>query len=149
MSITDKVQKDMVAAMKAGDKELVAALRMILAPLQMGGKEAKGEFGEQQAIAVLMTEKKKRQQAAEAFRGGGATDRALKEESEAAIIERYLPQAMSSDELAALVDDAITAAGAAGPKDMGKVMSHLMPKVAGRADGKVLSEMVKNRLAES
>lgn len=146
MSITDQVQQDMVTALKAGDKQLVAALRMLLSPLQLGGKEAGGEFGEQQEIAVLMSEKKKRQQAAEAFRGGGATDRAEKEEAEVAIIERYLPQALGADELAAMVDEAIAETGAAGPKDMGKVMSALMPRVAGRADGKALSALVKDRL---
>lgn len=147
MSITDRIQKDMVGAMKAGDKELVAALRMILSPLQLAGKEARGEFDEQQEIAVLISEKKKRMQAAEAFRSGGAEERAGKEEAEAAVIDRYLPQALEPEELAAMVDEAIAAVGAGSPKDMGKVMSQLMPRVAGRADGKALSEMVRQKLA--
>jgi len=146
VSITDQVQQDMVTALKAGDKQLVAALRMLLSPLQLGEKEASGEFGEQQEIAVLMSEKKKRQQAAEAFRSGGANDRAEKEEAEVAIIEKYLPQALGQAELEAMVDEAIASTGAAGPKDMGKVMSALMPKVAGRADGKALSALVMGRL---
>ncbi len=147
MSITEQIQKDMVAAMKSGDKERAGALRMLLSQLQMGAKEAAGEFGEEQERAVLKTEKKRRLQAAEAFRSGGAGERALREESEAALIDGYLPQAMEESELAGLVDEAIAATGAAGIKDMGKVMSQVMPRTEGRADGKVVSGLVKKRLS--
>jgi hypothetical protein len=147
LSITETVQKDVVAAMKAGDKERLSALRMILSQLQMGAKEAGDGFGEEQERAVLKTEKKRRLQSAEAFRDGGADDRAAKEEAEAALIDTYLPQDMSEAELAALIDEAIAATGAAGPQEMGKVMSQVMPRTAGRADGKVVSNMVRSRLA--
>ena len=147
MSITEQMHLDMIAAMKARDREHAAALRMILSELQKAAKEARGDFGEEQELRVLATEKKKRLQAAEAFRGGGRDESAAREETEAAIIASYLPQAMGEAELAALVDEAVTAVGATSVKDMGKVMSELMPRVAGRADGKALSEMVKNRLA--
>jgi uncharacterized protein YqeY len=146
VSITEQVKKDVVVALKAHDKERVSALRMILSQLQMGAKEAVEGFGEEQEIKVLATEKKKRLQAAEGFRAGGREESAVKEEAEAGIIDTYLPQAMSDEDLAKLVDDAIEATGALGIKDMGKVMSRLMPLVAGRADGNVASAMVKERL---
>lgn len=147
MSITTDVQRDMVAAMKSGDKPRLSALRMILSQLQMGLKNARDEFSEAEEIAVLMTEKKKRLQAAEAFRDGGRAERATGEEDEAALIDTYLPPALSEAELGSIVDAAIAAAGATGVRDMGKVMAQVMPQVAGRADGKAISAMVQSRLA--
>ncbi|MHB1389857.1 MAG: GatB/YqeY domain-containing protein [Thermoleophilia bacterium] len=147
MSITADVQRDMVAAMKSGDKQRLAALRMILSQLQMGLKNAPDDFGEAQEIAVLMTEKKKRLQAAAAFRDGGRAERAAGEKFEAALIDTYLPQALSEAELGSIVDEAIAALSATGPRDMGKVMAQVMPRVAGRADGKAISAMVQSRLA--
>lgn len=146
MSITEKIQQDVVSAMKAGEKTRLQALRMILSQLKMGEKEARGDFTEPQEIAVLMSEKKRRLQAAEAFREGGRVDRAEQEEAEAALIDSYLPQALSREELESIVDEAIRDAGASGPRDMGKVMSAVMPRVAGRADGGTVSDMVKGRL---
>ncbi len=144
--ITEKVQNDMVAAMKARDRERLAALRMLVSELRMGAKEAGGPFTEQQETAVLRKEKKRRLQAAEAFRAGGREDRALKEEAEAGLIETYLPREMGEEELRALVDAAITETGAAGPKDTGRVMSAVMARAGGRADGKTVSGMVRERL---
>ncbi len=146
MTITARMQKDIIAAMKAHDKEKTSALRMILSELQKAAKEEQTELSEQQEQKVLATEKKKRLQAAEAFRQGGAEAQAEKEDSEADLIGAYLPQALSEEELEALVDAAINESGAAAPGDMGKVMGVLMPRVAGRADGKTLSEIVKRRL---
>ncbi|MHB0866095.1 MAG: GatB/YqeY domain-containing protein [Thermoleophilia bacterium] len=147
MSITTDVQRDMVAAMKSGDKPRLAALRMILSQLQMGLKNAPDTFGEADEIAVLMTEKKKRLQSAQAFRDGDRVQRAEGEEYEATLIDTYLPRALSEAELGSIVDEAIAAVGATGPRDMGKVMSRVMPRVAGRADGKAVSALVQSRLA--
>jgi uncharacterized protein YqeY len=146
LRITDQVQSDLVAAMKARDKERVSALRMILSQLQLAEKEARGDFGEEQELRVLATEKKKRLQASEAFLAGGREESAAREDAEAAIIESYLPLAMGEAELSVLVDEAIAATGAGGLQDMGRVMSQVMPRVAGRADGKAVSDMVKKRL---
>lgn len=146
MTITARMQKDIIAAMKAHDKEKTSALRMILSELQKAAKEEQTELSQEQEFKVLGTEKKKRLQAAEAYRQGGAEAQAEKEDSEADLIGTYLPQALSEEELEALVDAAINESGAAAPGDMGKVMGVLMPRVAGRADGKILSEMVKRRL---
>lgn len=146
MSTTEQMQRDVVTALKAHDKVRVSALRMIVSELQKAAKETKDGFGEEQELKVLVAEKKKRQQAADAFREGGRAESAAKEEAEAAIIDTYLPQAMDEVEMVALVDEAISSTGADGIRDMGKVMSALMPRVAGRADGKVLSDMVRKRL---
>lgn len=144
--ITEKVQNDMVAAMKARDRERAGALRMLVSELKLGAKEAGGELSEEQETAVLKKEKKRRLQAAAAFRGGGREDSAAKEEAEAALIDTYLPQAMGADELAALIDAAIAETGASGPKDMGRVMSVVMVRAGGRADGKQVSGLVKEKL---
>lgn len=148
MSITGRVQADVVAAMKARDKERVSALRMLLSSLKMGEKEAGPEFGEAQETAILKKERKRRLQAAEAFRSGGREERAAGEEAEARLIEEYLPEEMSESELDGLIDAAIADTGAAGISDMGRVMSAVMSAAAGRADGKKVSAMVKERFAK-
>jgi uncharacterized protein YqeY len=108
-------------------------------------KELKG--GGDDEIAVLRRERKRRLEAAEAYRDGGSADRAEAEEAEAREIERYLPAELSDDELGALVDEAIAEAGASEPSEMGRAMAAVMPKIAGRADGKRVSALVRERLA--
>lgn len=142
MSILEQVQQDTHAAMKSGERERVAALRLIADALQ---KEVKA--GGEDEIAVLRRERKRRLEAAEAYRGGGSAERAEAEESEAREIERYLPAELSDAELGALVDEAIAESGAVEPSDMGRAMGALMPVVAGRADGKRVSALVRERLA--
>ena len=128
--------------MKAGERDRVTALRMVADALQKDAKD-----GGSDEIAVLRRERKRRLEAAEAYRDGGSGDRAASEEAEAREIDRYLPAEMSDADLAAIVDEAITEAGAEAPGDMGKVMGALMPKVGGRADGKRVSAAVRERLA--
>ena len=140
-TILEQVQSDTRVAMKAGERERVGALRLVADALQKDAKD-----GGDDEVAVLRRERKRRLEAAEAYRDGGSGERAEAEEAEAREIERYLPAEMSDDDLAALVDDAIAQSGADGPGDMGKVMGSLMPKVGGRADGKRVSAMVKDRL---
>jgi uncharacterized protein len=141
-TILARVQADTNDALKAGDRERVGALRLVADALQ---KDLKA--GGADEVAVLRRERKRRLEAAEAYRGGGNDERAEAEEREATLIEGYLPAELSDDELGALVDEAITAAGAESPQDMGKVMGAVMPKVAGRADGSRVSAIVKDRLA--
>jgi uncharacterized protein YqeY len=141
MSVLEQVQADVRTAMKAGERERVAALRMIVDSLQ---KDAK--LGDGDEVAVLQRERKKRLEAAEAYHEAGRTEQAAAEHSEAALIEAYLPQQLSDEELAALVEAAIAETGAAERKQMGQVMSALMPKVGGRADGKRVSAAVRDRL---
>jgi glutamate racemase len=142
MSILEQVQADTRQAMKARERERVGALRMIASALQDDAK-----LGKDDEVAVLQRERKKRLEAAEAFRKGGSEERAGTEESEARLIERYLPQQLSDEELADVVSAAIEEAGASEPADMGKVMSVVMPRVSGRADGRRVSEAVKDRLS--
>ena len=142
MAILEQVQSDTRDALKAGERERVAALRMVADALQKDRKE-----GGDDEIAVLRRERKRRLEAADAYRDGGSEDRAAAEEAEAREIERYLPAEMSEDDLAAAVDAAIAETAASGPGDMGKVMGAVMPKLGGRADGKRVSATVRERLA--
>jgi uncharacterized protein YqeY len=128
-------------AMKAGERDKVGALRMIANALQ---QEAKA--GDADDVAVLRRERKRRLEAAGAYRDGGSVDRADAEEAEARLIETYLPAEISDDELGQLVADAVAQSGAEGPQDIGKVMGAVMPKVDGRADGKRVSNAVRERL---
>lgn len=148
MSITDRIQKDAVAAMKQGEKGRLQVLRMLISQLQLAAKESQGEFGEEQEIKVLMAEKKRRVQAADGFRQGGREESARKEEEEAELIDGYLPRGLDPEELEALAAAAIEETGASGMKEMGKVMSAVMPKVAGRADGSAVSDVVKRLLSQ-
>jgi uncharacterized protein YqeY len=141
-TILQRVQEDTRAAMKAGERDRVSTLRLVADALQKDLKD-----GGDDEVAVLRRERKRRLEAADAYRDGGSADRADAEESEAREIERYLPAEMSDADLAALVDEAVSESGAASPADMGKVMGAVMPKVAGRADGKRVSAAVKDRLS--
>jgi uncharacterized protein YqeY len=141
ISILEQVQADTRAAMKDGERERAVALRMVANALQQEAKQ-----GESDEPTVLQRERKKRLEAAEAFRRGGSEERAAAEESEARLIEGYLPQQLTDQELDELVTAAIEQAGASGPGDLGKVMSALMPGVAGRADGQRVSGAVRERL---
>ena len=141
MSVLEEVQAHTKDAMRAGDRERVGALRMIMNELQKAEKE-----GGDDEIAVLQRERKRRLESAEAYREAGRDDLAEGEEREAKIIEAYLPQQLSDEELRAIVGDVVAETGASSPKEMGQVMSQVMPKVQGRADGKRVSAVVKELL---
>jgi uncharacterized protein len=141
MSVLEQMQADVRTAMKAGERERVAALRMVVDSLQQDAKLGKGD-----EVAVLQRERKKRLEAADAYSEADRAEQAGAERFEAELIEAYLPQQLSDEELAALVEAAIAEAGATEQKQMGQVMSALMPKVGGRADGKRVSAAVRERL---
>ncbi|HET6997425.1 MAG TPA: GatB/YqeY domain-containing protein [Solirubrobacterales bacterium] len=141
MSVLEQVQDDVRTAMKARDRERAGALRLIVDVLQQDAKLGQGD-----EVAVLQRERKKRVEAAEAYEGAGRADQAAAERFEAGLIEGYLPQQLSDQELAALVDAAVSETGASEQKQMGQVMSALMPKLGGRADGKRVSAAVRERL---
>ena len=128
--------------MKAGEKERVGALRLVLSELQKAAKE-----GDADELAVLRRERKRRLEAAGQFREGGRDELAVQEEGEAELIAAYLPAELGDDALDSLVAEAIADSGAATPADMGKVMGVLMPKVGGRADGKRVSAKVREALS--
>jgi len=137
------VQDDAAAALKAGDRERAGALRLIVSELQKAEKE-----GPSDAVAVLQRERKPRVEAAEAYEKAGRDDRAAGERREVDLIDPYLPARLEDAELESLVDEAVGETGASSPKDMGQVMSAVMPKVAGRADGKRVSAVVRERLPQ-
>ncbi len=141
MTILEKVQEDVRSAMKSGERERAAALRMVVDALQQDAKMGDGD-----EIAVLQRERKKRLEAAEAYRDGGRGEQAEVEQGEAELIEAYLPAQLSDEELGELVAAAISETGAGDPSQMGQVMSAVMPKVAGRADGRRVSQVVRERL---
>jgi len=136
------VQSDVTASLKAGDRERVSALRLIVNELQKAAKD-----GNADEVAVLQRERKRRLEAAEAYREAAREDLADAEEREALIIEAYMPAQMSDEELRAIVGDAVAASGASSPKEMGKVMSAVMPQVKGRADGKRVSAIAQELLS--
>ena len=140
-SILEQVQSDVKDAMKAKERDRVGALRMIVNALQAEEKEGKGD-----EVAALQRERKRRLDAAEAYREGGRDEQAEAEEAEAKLIEGYLPAQLSDEELDQLVSGAIQETGASEPKQMGDGMKALMPKVGGRADGKRVSQAVREKL---
>lgn len=141
MSVIEQVRADVNTAMKAADRGRAAALRMVLSELQKDAKE-----GGSDELAVLRRERKRRLEAAEQFRTGGRPELAAQEETEAQLIDGYLPAELDDAELDAIVGDAISETGASGPKDMGQVMKAAMARVAGRADGKRVSARVREAL---
>jgi uncharacterized protein len=141
VTVADQVKSDVQQAMKAGERDRVGALRLVLSELQKAAKE-----GGDDEVAVLRRERKRRLDAAEQFRAGGRDELAAKEESEAKLIGGYLPAELSDDELAAIVQEKVDEAGASSPNDMGKVMGAVMPAVGGRADGKRVSALVREKL---
>jgi uncharacterized protein len=141
VSILEQVQEDVKSAMKAGERDRVGQLRMIVNALQQEAKEGKDD-----EVAALQRERKRRLDAAEELRKGDRSEQAAAEEAEAKLIEGYLPEQLSDEELSDLVASAIGEAGASEPKDMGGVMKVLMPKVGGRADGKRVSQAVREKL---
>jgi uncharacterized protein len=141
VSIVDQVRSDMTSAMKAGEKERLSALRMMLSELQKAAKD-----GGSDELAVLRRERKRRLEAAGQFRDGGRPELAEGEEAEARIIEAYMPAELDDSELDAIVSAAVAETGAKDPKDMGQVMKVVMAKAGGRADGKRASARVREAL---
>jgi uncharacterized protein YqeY len=141
MTLAESVKTDLVDAMKAGERERVGALRFVLSELQKAAKE-----GGEDEVAVLRRERKRRLDAARAFRDGDRPELAAGEEAEAELISAYLPAELDDAELEAIVVRAVAEVGAGSPRDMGRVMPVAMKEVAGRADGRRVSEHVRRAL---
>jgi uncharacterized protein len=139
--VLEQIQQDVTEAMKARDRGRVHALRLIVSELQKAVKD-----GGADEVEVLQRERKRRLEAAEAYRDGGRPELAEDEELEAEIISSYMPEQVSDEELQAIVGDAVAESGASSTKEIGKVMSLVMPQVKGRADGKRVSAIVKEKL---
>jgi uncharacterized protein YqeY len=142
MSMIDTVKADLVVAMKAGERERVGALRLLLSELQKSAKE-----GSDDELAVARRERKRRLEAERAFRDGGRDELADGEAAEAEIIGAYLPAELDDEQLREMVAEAVKSSGATSVKDLGAVMAIVMAQVAGRADGKRVSEQVRAALA--
>ncbi len=147
MEIKAKLIEEMKGAAKEKDKARLSIIRFALAAVQNKEKELLKELSEQEAIQVISGLIKKGKESIEQFRTGQRTDLVEKEEHEIAVLQAFLPQQLTTAELEAEVSQAVAEAGASAPQDMGKVMKILMPRIAGRADGKVVNEMVRKRLA--
>ena len=147
MSILEGLQESVKAALKAGDKETVAVLRMIVNELQKEAKESRKDLDENAELAVLRRELKRREESLEAFRAGGRDDLAAHEEFAVGAIKELLPQQMDETELSGMVERVITETGASSARDMGKVMAAIMAEGGGRVDGKLASRLVKERLS--
>lgn len=147
MSKLSELQESVKAALKAGDKERVTALRMVVCELQNASKTARGDLDEAAELAVLRRELKRRQESIEAFRAGGREDLAAHEEFAAGVIEELLPEQMDEARLLRLIDRVIAETGAASARDMGKVMSAVMAEGGVLVDGKLASRLVKERLS--
>jgi len=142
VQIADQIRADVTTALKAGERDRVSALRLVLSELQKAAKE-----GDADELAVLRRERKRRREAEEAYRNAGREDLAEGEAFEAAAIETYLPSELSDSELDALVSAAIAETGASSPRDMGQVIRKVMEAAGGRADGKRVSTKVKEALS--
>jgi uncharacterized protein YqeY len=147
MTILERIQGDVKDAMRARDTDRTTALRMLVAALQDEAKSKLRTLDEQEEIAVLTRERKRRAEAAKAFDDGGARDRADAERAQQQMIEAYLPEQLTDTEVDRLVLEAVTETGANTPAQMGMVMKAVMPKIAGRADGKIVSAAVQRALA--
>ncbi len=147
MALKEQIQSDMKTAMKAGEKERLSVIRMLLAAIQTREIEERGELPDQDVLAVVEKLVKQRKDSAKQFADAGRGDREAAELAEAEMLQAYLPEQMSEAEIAALVDEVVTATGASGMQDMGKVMGAIKGKAQGRADMGALSALVKARLS--
>ena len=147
MGIKERLQEDMKSAAKEKAKARLSTIRLALAAVQNKEKELRKELSEEEEIQVISGLVKKGKESIEQFKAGQRPDLVAKEEQEIAILQAFLPQQLTPEELEVEVTKAVEEAGASTPQDMGKVMRILMPRIAGRAEGKVVNELVRNRLS--
>ncbi|MDX6508201.1 MAG: uncharacterized protein QOG06_2845 [Gaiellaceae bacterium] len=147
MSLITRLEDELKRAMAARDADRRDTLRLILTSLRSAEKELQRPLHDDEELQVLQRERKKRTEAAEAFRAGGREEQADGEERELAILEEFMPEPLSEDELEEIVDDAIAEVGATSMRDIGRVMADVMPQIAGRADGSTVSQLVREKLA--
>ena len=147
MTLIAEIKTQLEDAMREGDAARRDTLRLILSSLQGAEKELQRPLSEDEELQVLQRERKKRLEAAEAFRNAGREEQADKEEDELDVLEEFMPEPISEDELEEIVDDVIAEVGATSMRDIGRVMADVMPQVAGRADGSAVSQIVREKLA--
>jgi uncharacterized protein len=147
VTLIDEIDDELKDAMRARDAERRDALRLILNALKSSQKELQRPLSEEEELQVLQRERKRRLEAAEAFRNGGREEQATAEEFELEVLEEFMPEPLSEDEVEEIVDDVIAEVGATSMADLGRVMADVMPQIAGRADGSVVSQLVREKLA--
>jgi uncharacterized protein YqeY len=147
MSLIATIEGQLQDAMRARDELRTATLRLTLAALRSSEKELGRPLKDDEELQVLQRERKRRTEAAEAFRDAGREEQASQEERELEVIEEFMPEPLSEEELERIVDDAIAENGATSLRDLGRVMADVMPQVAGRADGSAVSQLVREKLA--
>ena len=147
MTLIERLEGELRDAMRARDDERRDALRLLLSSLRGAEKELQRPLHDDEELQVLQRERKRRIEAAEAFRGGGREEQAESEEEELAVLEEFMPAPLSEEELEEIIDDAIAEVGATSIRDLGRVMADVMPQVSGRADGSVVSQLVREKLA--
>ena len=147
MTLIARIEEELRTARRERDAPRRDALSLILSNLRSAEKELQRELNDQEELQVLQRERKKRIEAAEAFREGGNEERAEAEEDELDVIEEFMPEPLSEDDLESIIDDAIAESGATSMRDLGRVMADVMPQVAGRADGSAVSQLVREKLA--
>ncbi len=147
MSLIGTLEQEVREAMLARDNDRRDALRLILSSLKSAEKDLQRPLSDEEELQVLQRERKKRHEAADAFRAAGREEQAAKEEGELAILEEFMPEPLSEEQLDQIVDDAIAENKATSMRDMGRVMADVMPQIAGRADGSAVSQLVREKLA--
>ncbi len=148
MALINDIKNDLKDAMLSKEKLKVSTLRLLLSSIKYRQIEKGEELDDNEIVAVLSTEVKKRRESAEEYSKAERTELAEKEEAEIKVIEKYLPEQMTDEEITKLIDEAIADIGAESKKDMGKVMQQLMPKTKGRADGRKVSQIVTEKLGD-
>jgi uncharacterized protein len=147
VSLIARLEHELTAAMKERDASRRDALRLILSSLRSAEKELQRPLTDDEELQVLQRERKRRLESIEAFESAGRAEQAAKEESELEVLEVFMPEPLSDDELEQIVDDAIAEVGATSIRDLGRVMADVMPQIAGRADGSAVSQLVREKLA--
>ncbi len=147
MPLIEEIEDQLKTSMRERDDGRRDALRLILASLRGAEKELQRPLSEEEELQVLQRERKKRVEAAEAFRAAERDEQAAQEEAELAVLEEFMPEPLSEDEIEEIVDDVIAEVGATSMRDIGRVMADVMPQVAGRADGSAVSQLVREKLA--
>jgi uncharacterized protein len=147
MSLIARLEDELKQAMVARDSERRDALRLILASLRSAEKELQRPLHDDEELQVLQRERKRRIESVEAFRSAGREEQARNEEQELAVLEEFMPAPLGEDELEEIIDDVIAEVGATNLRDLGRVMADVMPQVSGRADGSVVSQLVREKLA--
>jgi uncharacterized protein YqeY len=147
VSLITTIEDELKDAMKERDADRRDALRLILNALKTSEKELQRPLSDDEELQVLQRERKRRVEAAEAFRSGGREEQAEDEEYELEVLEEFMPEPLSEDAIEEIVDDAIAEVGATSMADLGRVMADVMPQIAGRADGSVVSQIVREKLA--